>query len=311
MEKEEKPLGGVENLVIVGSGPAGLAAGIYSARAGFKPLLIEGMLSGGQLTRTDEVENFPGYANPVSGMELMASMRAQAERAGVRFIMDEISSVDFSSPVKRLSGMMGEVYARAVIVATGADAKWTELPGEATYKNRGVSACAVCDGAFFKGADVAVIGGGDTALGDALYLSRVAKSVSLIHRRDAFRGAKVLAERVAAAGNIEIFWNTTVESFEGDGGRLSALKLSQGRKIDVAGAFVAIGHKPQTAFLGGALKLDDAGYIVSERTRTSVEGVFAAGDCADPFYKQAVIAAGTGAQAAIEAQHFLQEGGYL
>ncbi len=301
----------IENLVIIGSGPAGLAAGIYSARAGLKPLIVEGMLAGGQLTRTDEIENYPGYEEPVSGIALMASMRAQAERAGVRFEMDEISSVDFSSPIKRLFGMMGEISARAVIVATGAEAKWTELPGEKQYKNRGVSACAVCDGAFFKGADVAVIGGGDTALGDALYLSRIAKSVSLIHRRDTFRGAKVLAERVAASDNIKIFWNTTVESFEGEGGRLSALNLSGNRTINVAGAFVAIGHKPQTEFLANALELDGFGYIVVNRTRTSVKGVFAAGDCADPYYKQAVVAAGAGAQAAIEAQHFLQEGGYV
>ena len=301
----------VENLIIVGSGPAGLTAGIYAARAGLQPLIIEGMLAGGQLTETSEVENFPGFAEPVTGMALMAAMRAQAERSGVRFEMDEISSVDFSEAEKRLDGMMGSYFARSVIVATGASARWTGLPGEAKYKNRGVSACAVCDGAFFKGADVAVIGGGDTALGDALYLSRIARSVALIHRRDSFRGAKVLVERVKAAENITLFMETRVESFEGDGARLNALKLSGGREIAVTGAFVAIGHEPVTRFLAGAVELDEAGYVKVDGVKTNVEGVFAAGDCADPFYKQAVIAAGAGAQAAIEVQHYLQKGGHV
>ena len=301
----------VENLIIVGSGPAGLTAGIYAARAGLQPLIIEGMLAGGQLTETSDVENFPGFAEPVTGMALMAAMRAQAERSGVRFEMDEISSVDFSAAEKRLDGMMGSYFARSVIVATGASARWTGLPGEAKYKNRGVSACAVCDGAFFKGADVAVIGGGDTALGDALYLSRIARSVALIHRRDSFRGAKVLVERVKAAENITLFMETRVESFEGDGARLNALKLSGGREIAVTGAFVAIGHAPVTKFLAGVIGLDEAGYVKVDGVKTNVEGVFAAGDCADPFYKQAVIAAGAGAQAAIEAQHYLQKGGHV
>ena len=301
----------VENLIIVGSGPAGLTAGIYAARAGLQPLIIEGMLAGGQLTQTSEVENFPGFAEPVTGMALMAAMRAQAERSGVRFEMDEISSVDFSGAEKRLDGMMGSYFAKSVIVATGAGARWTGLPGEMKYKNKGVSACAVCDGAFFKGADVAVIGGGDTALGDALYLSRIAKSVALIHRRDSFRGAKVLVERVKAAENITLFMETRVESFEGDGARLNALKLSGGREIAVTGAFVAIGHEPVTKFLAGAIELDEAGYVKVDGVKTNVEGVFAAGDCADPFYKQAVIAAGAGAQAAIEVQHYLQKGGHV
>lgn len=300
-----------ENLVIIGSGPAGLTAGIYASRAGLKPLIIEGMLSGGQLTKTNEVENYPGFENPQTGLSIMASMRSQAEKAGVRFEMDEISEVDFSSPVKRLTGMMGDVTANAVIIATGAGARWTNLPGEEKYKNKGVSACAVCDGAFFKGSDVAVIGGGDTALGEALYLSRIAKTVYLIHRRDNFRGAKVLAERVFNTPNIKVLWDTTVQSFEGDGTRLTSLKLSKEREIAVSGAFVAIGHEPETGFLKGAVAFDDLGYVKVERTRTNIEGVFAAGDCADPFYKQAVIAAGAGAQAAIEAQHYLQERGFV
>lgn len=300
----------MEELAIIGSGPAGLAAGIYAARAGLRPLVIEGMLAGGQLVQTHEVENYPGFADPVGGQDLMSAMRLQAERAGVRFTMDEVTSVDFTGAEKKLACMMGEVTARAVIVASGASAKWTGLPGEETYRNRGISACAVCDGAFFRGRDVAVIGGGDTALGDALYLARLARTVTVIHRRDAFRGAKALADRVLATENISVAWNTTVKSFEGDGAALASLALSDGRTLAVSGAFVAIGHRPQTEFLKGAVDLDDAGYVAVDRTRTSAKGVFAAGDCADPFYKQAVIAAGAGAQAAIEAQRYIQEGNW-
>lgn len=300
----------MEELAIIGSGPAGLAAGIYAARAGLRPLVIEGMLAGGQLVQTHEVENYPGFAEPVGGQDLMSAMRLQAERAGVRFTMDEVTSVDFTGAEKKLACMMGEVTARAVIVASGASAKWTGLPGEETYRNRGISACAVCDGAFFRGRDVAVIGGGDTALGDALYLARLARTVTVIHRRDAFRGAKALADRVLATENISVAWNTTVKSFEGDGAALASLALSDGRTLAVSGAFVAIGHRPQTEFLKGAVDLDDAGYVAVDRTRTSAKGVFAAGDCADPFYKQAVIAAGAGAQAAIEAQRYIQEGNW-
>ena len=300
----------MEELAIIGSGPAGLAAGIYAARAGLRPLVIEGMLAGGQLVQTHEVENYPGFADPVGGQDLMSAMRLQAERAGVRFTMDEVTSVDFTGSEKKLACMMGEVTARAVIVASGASAKWTGLPGEETYRNRGISACAVCDGAFFRGRDVAVIGGGDTALGDALYLARLARTVTVIHRRDAFRGAKALADRVLATENISVAWNTTVKSFEGDGAALASLALSDGRTLAVSGAFVAIGHRPQTEFLKGAVDLDDAGYVAVDRTRTSAKGVFAAGDCADPFYKQAVIAAGAGAQAAIEAQRYIQEGNW-
>ena len=300
-----------ENLVIVGSGPAGLTAGIYAARAGFSPLVLEGMLAGGQLTQTTEIENYPGFANPIGGLELMAAMRSQAERCGVRFAMDEVEKVDFSGDgERRLFGMAGAYAAKAVVVATGASAKWTGLPGEAKYRSRGVSACATCDGAFFRGREVAVVGGGDTALSDALHLASLASKVTVIHRRDEFRGAKALADRVLAAPNIDVAWNTTVVSFDGDGTRLSGLTLSDGRSLPVSGAFVAIGNMPQTKFLeGSGVELDGAGYIVTRNTRTSVKGVFAAGDCADPRYRQAVVAAGAGAAAAMEAQRFLQEGG--
>jgi thioredoxin reductase (NADPH) len=296
----------MENVIIIGSGPAGLTAGIYTARAGLSPLVIEGMNALGQLIQTPEVENFPGFAEPVSGIDLMTSMRKQAEKAGVRFAMDEISSVNFSGSELKLSGMAGDYSSKTVIIATGAEAKWTGIEGESTYRNRGISACATCDGAFHKGRSVAVIGGGDTALSDALYLSRICEKVTVIHRRGEFRGTKVLADQVLATPNIDVKWNTTVTSFEGDGKRLNAISLSDNDRLDVSGVFVAIGHAPKTAFLKGAVKLDENGYIKVKNTHTSRPGVFAAGDCADPDYKQAVSAAGTGAEAALEVQRYLE-----
>jgi thioredoxin reductase (NADPH) len=296
----------MENVIIIGSGPAGLTAGIYTARAGLSPLVIEGMNALGQLIQTPEVENFPGFAEPVSGIDLMTSMRKQAEKAGVRFAMDEISSVNFSGSELKLSGMAGDYSSKTVIIATGAEAKWTGIEGESTYRNRGISACATCDGAFHKGGSVAVIGGGDTALSDALYLSRICEKVTVIHRRGEFRGTKVLADQVLATPNIDVKWNTTVTSFEGDGKRLNAISLSDNDRLDVSGVFVAIGHAPKTAFLKGAVELDENGYIKVKNTHTSRPGVFAAGDCADPDYKQAVSAAGTGAEAALEVQRYLE-----
>ena len=301
----------MRKMVIIGSGPAGLTAAIYAARAGLEPLVVEGMQSGGQLTQTTDVENFPGFAEPVAGPALMAAMRRQAEACGAKFILDEVQSADLAGDIKRLETMMnGTLEARAVILCVGASARWTGLPGEATYRNRGVSACATCDGAFFKGKDVAVIGGGDTALGDALYLSRMCASVTVVHRRDAFRASKVMAERVLAAPNVSVAWNTVVDEFLGDGKRLASLRLrdvatGETRELPVAGAFVAIGHEPNTRFLAGQVELDAHGYVVADHGRTSLPGVFAAGDCADPFYKQAIVAAGSGAVAAIEAEKIL------
>ncbi len=301
----------MRKVVIIGSGPAGLTAAIYAARAGLEPLVVEGMQSGGQLTQTTDVENFPGFAEPVAGPALMAAMRRQAEACGAKFILDEVQSADLAGDVKRLETMMnGTLEARAVILCVGASARWTGLPGEATYRNRGVSACATCDGALFKGRDVAVIGGGDTALGDALYLSRMCASVTVVHRRDAFRASKVMAERVLAAPNVSVAWNTVVDEFLGDGKRLASLRLrdvatGETRELPVAGAFVAIGHEPNTRFLAGQVELDAHGYVVADHGRTSLPGVFAAGDCADPFYKQAIVAAGSGAVAAIEAEKIL------
>lgn len=295
-----------ENLIIIGSGPAGLTAGIYAARSGMSPLVIEGMQSGGQLTETAEVENFPGFAEAVSGLDLMTSMHSQAERAGVRFAMDAITSVEFSDSVHKLAGMADSYEARCVIIATGATPRWTGLPGEETYKYHGISSCAVCDGNFHKGKDVAVIGGGDTALADTIHLSKICRRVTLIHRRDSFRGTKVLVDRVLAAPNVRVLKNMQVMSFEGDGKRLESLKLSNGETLPVSGAFVAVGHIPQTGFLKGSIDLDDKGYVRTDGVTTNVPGVFVAGDCANPIYKQAVVAASTGAQAAQEAQSYLQ-----
>ena len=255
---------------------------------------------------TPEVENFPGFAEPVSGIELMTSMRRQAERAGVRFATDEIASVDFSGNIRKLTGMAAVYEAKCVIIATGAEAKWTGLPGESQYRNHGISACATCDGAFHRGKDVVVIGGGDTALSDALHLSRLCCSVTLVHRRDAFRGTKALSDRVLETPNVRVLMNTQVLSFEGDGRKLEAVVLSNGERLPVTGAFVAVGHIPQTGFLKGAVDLDGEGYVRTEGVATNVPGVFVAGDCANPLYKQAVVAASAGAQAAQEAQRYLQ-----
>lgn len=301
----------MRNIVIIGSGPAGLTAAIYAARANLKPLLVEGMQSGGQLVQTSDVENFPGFAEPIAGPGLMDAMRRQAERCGVEVIMDEVQSVDFSGPVKRLATMMnGNIECKAVVVCTGAAARWTGLPGEKNYRNHGISACATCDGSFYRGLDVAVIGGGDTAMGDALYLARLCRSVTVIHRRDAFRASKVMADRVLATENIKVRWNAVVDEFLGDGKKLSGLRLKDVKtgaldELAVSGAFVAIGHEPNTKLFAGQLALDEAGYVKVDRQRTSSEGVFAAGDCADPYYKQAVIAAGAGAMAALEAEKYL------
>ncbi len=301
----------MRQVVILGSGPAGLTAAIYTARAGLEPLVVEGMQSGGQLTQTTDVENFPGFVEPVAGPALMEAMRRQAERCGAKFLMDEVQSVDLAGDVKRLETMMsGTLEARAVILCTGASARWTGLPGETTYRNRGVSACATCDGALFKGKDVAVIGGGDTALGEALYLARICASVTVVHRRDVFRAAKATVDKALAMPNVSVAWNSVVDEFLGDGKRLSGLRLrdvASGalREVPAAGAFVAIGHEPNTRLVAGQVTLDARGYVVTDHGRTNLPGVFAAGDCADPEYKQAVVAAGAGAVAALEAERFL------
>ncbi len=306
----------MENVVIIGSGPAGMTAAIYAARANLKPVVIDGMQPGGQLTQTSDVENFPGFENPVNGFELVNTMRRQAERFGVRFMMDEVASCELSGGVKRLTLMMGGVLeTRTVIIATGASARYLGLESERQLMGKGVSACATCDGAFFKGMRVAVIGGGDTAMEDALYLSRLAEQVTVIHRRDAFRASKIMADRMLAAPNIDVVLNAVVdEVFDPAKGEVTGLRLKDvvtGQLFEraVQGVFVAIGHTPNTGAFAGQVSLDPEGYVVATETRTSVAGVFAAGDVQDRRYKQAVTAAGTGCMAALEAERFLTANG--
>lgn len=300
------------DLIILGSGPAGCAAALYAARAGFAPLVLEGPQPGGQLTQTTEVENYPGFPAPVNGYDLVVAMRRQAERFGAAFEVDEVTAADLAGPVKRLGTLVaGALEARALIIATGASARWLGLPNERALMGHGVSACATCDGAFFRGKEVAVVGGGDVACEDALFLSRLCAKVWLIHRRDALRASKVMAERVLAAPNVVPVWDTVVDDVLDPAARtvtalrLRNVKTGETRELPVSGLFVAIGHTPNTAFLKGALDLDPQGYIVTDGVRTSAPGVFAAGDAMDPFYKQAVIAAGAGAKAALEAERYL------
>ena len=273
----------MENLIIIGSGPAGMTAGIYAARAGLKPVVLEGLESGGQLMQTQHVANYPGFPETVSGPSIIAAIRAQAEKAGVRFVMDAVESVDFSDDVKRLSTMMGDTLeAKAVVVATGAGVTRTNLPGEAKYWGRGISACLTCDGAFYAGRRVLVVGTGPATVGAKAYLSRC--------------GAEVVA--VLAPDEIV--------SFDGAEGRLTGVTLkASGESVPADGLFLVTARTPQTSFLGGALELDATGHVVVDGPRTSVSGVFAAGDCARPHHKQAVIAAGDGALAALEVQRYL------
>ncbi len=301
-----------ENVVIIGSGPAGLTAAIYAARANLNPVVIEGMLPGGQLTQTTDVENFPGFDRPISGLDLVTAMRKQAERFGVRFLMDEVTSCTLGSVPKKLSLMIGgELFARTVVIATGASARYLGLPSEQRLLGKGVSGCATCDGAFFKGQRVAVVGGGDTAMEDALYLSRIASHVTVVHRRDAFRASKIMAARVMSAPNIEVVWNAVVEEVldvakgEVTGLRLRDVKTGAVSERPVQGVFVAIGHTPNTSAFAGQVELDAEGYIVAKDSCTSVPGVFAAGDVQDRAFKQAVTAAGTGCVAALQAERYL------
>jgi len=264
------------------------------------------------LTQTTDVENYPGFENAIDGTVLVETMRKQAERLGVRIMMDEVSSCELSGDVKKIkTEMNGELETRAVIVATGASARYLGLESEQRFMGKGISACATCDGAFFKGQRVAVVGGGDTAMEDALYLSRMAERVTVIHRRDQFRASKIMADRVLGQDKIDVVWDSVVEEIVGDkagavaGLRLKNVKSGAVSELEVPGVFIAIGHVPNTAFLSGQLELDAEGYIVTDRTRTSAPGVFAAGDVQDRAYKQAVTAAGSGCMAALEAERYI------
>lgn len=303
----------IYDIVILGSGPAGCTAAIYAARAGFRLLVLEGMQPGGQLTQTTDIENYPGFEQGINGYDLVVTMRRQAERFGAVFETDECTGGDFTGDIKRLETMAnGTIEAKAVILATGASARWLGIPSEQKLIGRGISGCATCDGAFFRGKDVAVIGGGDTACEDALFLARLCRKVTMVHRRDTLRASKVMADRVLSMPNIEMAWNSVVEEItDPAAGTVTGIVLKDVRDgslrtVPVDGVFVAIGHTPNTSFLKDLVGLTPAGYIdIRPGMRTSVPGVFAAGDVQDPHYRQAVVAAGAGAAAALEAERFL------
>jgi thioredoxin reductase (NADPH) len=302
-------------LAVLGSGPAGYTAAIYAARAGLNPVLIQGIVPGGQLTTTTDVENYPGFRDVIQGPWLMEEMQAQAEHVGTKVVWDHITDVDLSRRPFRLTGDSGAQYfADTLVIATGAQASWLGLPSEEHMKGRGASACATCDGFFYRGKRVAVIGGGNTAVEEALYLTNHSHDVTLIHRRDALRAEKILQDRLFANPNIKLVWDSEVVKFVGGGEPevLAGLDLRNKRtgeisRIDVEGAFVAIGHSPATELFVGKLDLDPDGYIKVEpgTTRTSVSGVFACGDVMDKIYRQAVTAAGTGCMAALDAEKYL------
>ncbi len=304
-------------LLIIGSGPAGYTAAIYAARAMLKPVLVQGIQPGGQLTITTEVENYPGFAEAIQGPWLMEQMQKQAENVGTEMISDIIVEVDFDSRPFKAIGDSGTVYtADAVVIATGAQAKWLGLESEQKFQGFGVSACATCDGFFYREKQVAVIGGGNTAVEEALFLTNFASKVTLIHRRDSLRSEKILEERLKKNPKIEILWDTTLEEILGDedplgvtGLRLKNVKTGAETTLPVHGVFIAIGHAPSTDLFKGRLEMKDNGYIITtpDSTATSVKGVYAAGDVTDETYRQAVTAAGMGCMAALEAEKFLAE----
>jgi thioredoxin reductase (NADPH) len=304
-------------LLIIGAGPAGYTAAIYAARAGLAPLLVAGMQPGGQLTITTEVENYPGFAEAIQGPWLMEQMQAQAAHCGTTIEHDVITSVDFARRPFRAQGDSGTTYvADAIVIATGAQARWLGIPGEKELSGFGVSACATCDGFFFRGKDVAVLGGGNSATEEALYLSNLARHVTLVHRRDSLRSEKILQQRLFAKPNVSVIWDSVAEEVLADtSGRMPVaralalrnVKTGERSELPIHGVFVAIGHDPATALFKGQIEMDAEGYIVTTpgATRTSIPGVFAAGDVQDRVYRQAVTAAGTGCMAALEAEKFL------
>ena len=302
-------------VLILGSGPAGLTAAIYAARAALRPMLVAGMQPGGQMTITTDVENYPGFAETIQGPWLMEQMQKQAEHVGTRFIQDQIVKADLSSRPFACTGDSGDVYTGdALIVATGASARWLGIPGEEALRGFGVSACATCDGFFFRGKKVAVVGGGNTAVEEALFLTNHAEHVTLIHRRDSLRAEKIMQARLFANPKVSVVWDTVVEAAAGAGAppalaslKLRNLKTGAASTLALDGLFVAIGHTPNTGLFKDQLKMDREGYLVTRpgSTATDIPGVFAAGDVQDRVFRQAVTAAGTGCMGAIEAGHFL------
>ena len=303
-------------VIIIGSGPAGYTAGIYAARAGFSPILVSGFQKGGQLTITTDFENFPGFPEPIAGPELMERMLQQALKLGVKVIEDHITEVDFSHRPFTLISEQNSYQADSVIIATGASARWLGLENETKFRGFGVSGCATCDGFFYRNRHVAVVGGGNTAAEEALYLANIAASVTLIHRRDALRADKIMQDRLFKHPKINIEWDSVVTDVKGTdnpksmtGVIIKNLKTDKTKELTVDGLFIAIGHKPNTEIFRQYLKLDNEGYIVTDPgcSKTSVDGVFAAGDVKDSQYRQAITAAGSGCQAFLDAERFLRQ----
>ena len=305
--------------LIIGSGPAGYTAAVYAARADLKPVLYTGIVPGGQLTQTTDVENFPGYPEGILGPEMMEDFRKQAERFGTDIRFGYITSVDFTGPVHKI--IVDEhktITADTVIIATGASAKWLGLESEQKYNGFGVSACAVCDGFFFKGQDVAIVGAGDTAAEEATYLAKLCKKVHLLVRRDEFRASKTMVHRVLNTPNIEVHYNTETKEIVGNGQTVTGIQVfnnqtNEEKLLDITGFFVAIGHKPNTDIFKDWLEMDETGYLITKSgtTQTNIEGVFACGDAQDKIYRQAVTAAGTGCMAALEAERYLAAKEYV
>ena len=302
-----------ERVLIIGSGPAGLTAAVYAARADLKPLMIEGLAAGGQLMLTTDVENYPGFPDGIMGPELMEQFRKQAERFGTRIVTADVTAVDFSSRPFKVWVDADEYQAESIIISTGASAKWLGLPDEERLRGHGVSACATCDGFFFRDVEVAVVGGGDSAMEEALFLAKFASKVTLVHRRDEFRASKIMVRRALEHDKVEVLWNTVVEGVLGEdqvtGLTIRDVETDEVSEFKTDGLFLAIGHTPNTDLFADQLDLDDVGYVLipGPGTQTSVEGVFASGDVADSTYRQAVTAAGTGCMAAIDAERWLAE----
>lgn len=304
-------------VLIIGGGPAGYTAAIYAARANLSPVLVQGMQPGGQLTITADVENYPGFADPVMGPELMEAMSKQAERVGTKLIQDTITEVDFSKRPFTCTGESGTYTADTVVIATGAQARWLGLEKEMYYQGYGVSGCATCDGFFYRGKKVIVVGGGNTAMEEAMYLSGLASEVIMIHRRDEFRGEKILRDRIAKNEKITVMWDSVLEDIIGvekpikgvTGAVIKNVKTGETQDVMADGVFIAIGHSPATKVFAGKIDMDDEGYIITkpDSTATNVEGVYAAGDVKDKVYRQAVTAAGMGCMSALEIEKFLVE----
>jgi thioredoxin reductase (NADPH) len=303
----------VRNVIVIGSGPAGFTAALYAARADLEPLVLKGLEAGGQLMLTTEVENYPGHADGVMGPELMEQMEKQAQRFGAEVLSVHVTEVDLSSRPFLVKAGDQEWRARSVIVATGATARWLGVPGEEKLRGRGVSACATCDGFFFRDRELVVVGGGDTAMEEATFLTKFASKVTVVHRREEFRASKVMQDRLFANPKIEVAWNSVVEEIVGETAVTAVVlrdtRTDETRTLETDGVFMAIGHDPNTSLFRSQLKVDDEGYLIVEEpsTSTNVEGVFAAGDVTDHIYRQAVTAAGQGCKAAIDAERFLSE----